>query len=292
MLLEKFVKAKLIHPPDWLISNCHFLANAGSYAYGTQNEFSDIDIFGFCTPKLGMIFPHLEGHVGGFGTPPQKFDRWSEQHIIGEDGKEYDFCVLNIVNFLELCRKNNPDQLAVLFVNRENIRHITSTGEIIRANRKKFLSKQCFWRFRGYACSQLNSAEKESPIIGSKRYLIRQKHGFDSVFLSHLYRLMFACEQILLEGDWDLTRNKDKVISVKNGMVSLQEAKLWFAEKEKYLEKLVQESKLPDHPDESEIKCILLNALENHYGNLDKTITKPSTELEDIQKIKQILAKY
>lgn len=289
MILEKFNKLKLISPPDWLLSNCHFIANAGSYAYGTNTEESDIDLFGFVTPPLQYIFSHLHGYLDGFGTPPPRFNRWEQSHIMFE-GKEYDFSILNIVDFVNLCFKNNPDQLDILFVNRENIRHITSTGELIRHNRHKFLSKRIFWRYRGYAMSQLNKSEKENPI--GKRKANRDKFGYDTKFLSHLYRLVLECEQMLAEGDLDLTRHKEKLINVKNGGSSLEEAKRWFAEKERYLEKLLETTKLPENPDEEEIKALLLKALENHYGSLDKCIKNTSNELKDILKIKEIVRNY
>jgi predicted nucleotidyltransferase len=287
MLLEKFVKAKKIHPPEWLISNCHFLANSGSHAYGTHNEFSDIDIFGFCTPPKHIIFPHLAGVIKNFGDQGQCFDRWGESHIIGDDNLEYDFSVLNIVNFFHLCMKNNPDQLDVLFVPRECIRHITSTGEIVRDNRHKFLSKQVFWRYKGYAYSQLNKAEKEQPV--GKRKILRDKFGFDPKFLCHLYRLVLEAEQILTEGDLDLRRNKEQVKYVKEGNVPLEEATKWFSSKEKQLEELLLKSKLPESPDENEIKAILLKALEHHYGSLDKAINLPNTAELKLEQIRKIL---
>lgn len=287
MLLEKFVKAKKIHPPEWLISNCHFLVTAGSHAYGCATNESDIDIFGFCTPKLNILFPHLDGHINNFGTPPQKFDRWNEAHIFDDDGREYDFNVLNIVNFVELCRKNNPDMIDVLFAPRDCIRHSTSTGELIRNNRHKFLSKQVFYRYRGYAMSQLNAAIKENPI--GKRKELKEKYGVDVKFLSHLYRLILECEQILKEGDVDLRKNAEQIKYVRNGQVTLNDARIWFGEKEKVLEKLLQETKLPETPNEDEIKKLLLSALENHYGSLDKIIKIPTIADIKIEKIRRIL---
>jgi uncharacterized protein len=287
MLLERFIKNKQIHPPEWLASNLHFLADAGSTAYGTHNENSDYDIFGFCTPKLHVIFPQILGHIRGFGGEPENFERWGEAHIIDSDGKEYDFSILSIVKFFHLCLINNPDQLDVLFVPRECIRHITSTGEIVRDNRKKFLSKRVFYKYKGYAYSQLNKAEKENPI--GKRKELRDKYGFDTKFLSHLYRLILECEQILAEGDLDLRRNKEHIKAVKNGLISLEEGKAWFAEKEKYLEKLLVETKLPEQPDEAEIRTLLLKCLENHYGSIDKYVTDVNKERVAIEEIKRIV---
>lgn len=289
MILDKFIKTKQIHPPEWLPSNVHFLADSGSIAYNTHNQFSDYDIFGFCTPRKETIFPHLAGAIPGFGFQPERFDRWSEQHIFDKDdnNKEYDFCILNIVNFVELCRKNNPDQLDVLFVPRECIRHITSTGEIIRNNRHKFLSKRVYYRYKGYAYSQLNKSEKENAI--GKRKELRDKFGFDPKFLCHLYRLIYEAEMVLTEGDMDLRRHCEHIKYVKAGNVNIAEAKAWFAEKEKHLEKLYQTSKLPEEPDENEIRLILLNAIENHYGDLSKCIVEQGKEARILDEIRKLV---
>lgn len=285
MILEQFLKNKLIHPPDFLQDNLHFLADSGSIAYGTDTPESDIDLFGFCTPPKHIIFPHLAGVIKNFGDQGQNFERWSEQHIMFNGG-EYDFCVLNIVNFFHLCFRNNPDQLDVLFVPRECIRHITSSGEIVRNKRHRFLSKQVYFRYKGYAYSQLNKAEREAPV--GKRKVLRDKFGYDPKFLCHLYRLVYECEMMLNEGDLDLRRHKEHVKYVKAGNVKLDEAKVWFAEKEKNLDKLYAESKLPEKPDEGEIKQILLDALENHYGSLEKAIILPSREIDILRKIKEL----
>ena len=288
MLLDKFIKNKQIHPPEWLPANIHFLADGGSIAYNTANENSDRDVVGFCTPRKGMIFPNSAGVIQGFGNQGEKFDRWSEQSIIDkETGKEYDFSILNIINFFELCRKNNPDQLDILFVPRECIRHITSTGEIVRNNRHKFLSKKVYFRYKNYGYSQLEKSEKRNPI--GKRKESHDKFGFDPKFLCNLYRLIYEAEMILGEGDLDLRRHSDHIRHVKAGNVNIEEARAWFAEKEKHLDKLYAESKLPDEPDENVLKSILLNALENHYGDLSKCVTEVGKDTRILNEIRKLV---
>lgn len=288
MLLDKFIKNKQIHPPEWLPANVHFLAESGSTAYNTHGPDSDFDFFGFVTPKKHVLFPHLAGVLEGFGDQGEKFQRWSESHVIDkDDGREYDFCLLSIVHFVELCRKNNPDQIDVLFVPRECIRHITSTGEIIRENRHKFLSKQVYARYKGYAYSQINKSIKCDNIGARKE--IREKYGYDTKFASHTLRLVYEAEMILAEGDLDLRRHCEHIKFVKNGGMKLDEVIKWFAEKEKYLEKLYQNSKLPEHPDESVIRSILINAIENHYGDLSKCIVEPGKDTRILNEIRKLV---
>lgn len=285
MLIERFAKRKLIHPPEWLPTNVHYLADAGSHSYGTATEDSDMDLFGFCTPPKRVLFPHLFGTIRGFGYQGDNFDRWHEQKEC--DGTDYDFSVLNITHFFNLLSKNNPDQLDILFVNRENIRHITEMGQMVRDKRHMFLSKLVYHRYRGYAYSQFNKAEKENPT--GKRKALKDKFGFDPKFLQHCVRLTYECEQILSESDLDLQRHKEHVKAVKTGLISLEEVRKWFADKEKSLEQALRNSKLPEQPPEAEIKGLLVDCLEHHYGNLEKAVIIEGREIEAIRRVKEIL---
>lgn len=114
-----------------------------------------IDISGFCIPSKEDIFPHLNGYIRGFGKAPQDFSQWQEHHI--KNGtKEYDFTVYSIVKFFDLCLNNNPNMIGSLFTPRRCILHSTSIGEIVRENRKAFLHKGAWFKFKGYAYSQMH----------------------------------------------------------------------------------------------------------------------------------------
>ena len=68
MILDKLQKKDLIHPPKWLIPNCHYICEMGSVAYGVSGGNSDIDLYGFCIPQKEDVFPHQEkGEILGFG---------------------------------------------------------------------------------------------------------------------------------------------------------------------------------------------------------------------------------
>lgn len=107
-----------IRPPKWLdIKAVHYECMMGSKAYGVSNEDSDEDIYGFVIPPKHIIFPHLGGHIPGFGSPPADFDQWQQHHVQDPDAqKEYDFSFFNIIKFFELCRQNNPNMIDSLFV--------------------------------------------------------------------------------------------------------------------------------------------------------------------------------
>src|SRR3989304_8179191 len=97
-VVQRIVKEKLknengslVKPPSWLPTNVSYETIMGSMAYGVSSDASDMDVYGFCIPKKDMIFPHLSGHINGFGKKPQGFDQWQEHHINDPSAnKQYD----------------------------------------------------------------------------------------------------------------------------------------------------------------------------------------------------------
>lgn len=155
MLLGKLEKLKVIHPPDFLVSNTHYLTLMGSHAYRVNTPKSDFDVYGWCIPKKEIIFPHTAGYINGFGTKPQNFEQWLGEHIIDPNtGKEYDLTVYNIVKYLQLVMENNPNMLDSIFTSEDCVLHCTGIGRIVKDNRKLFLHKGCWHKFRGYSFAQ------------------------------------------------------------------------------------------------------------------------------------------
>lgn len=156
MLINKLFKEKLIHPPKYINDNTHYLVEMGSVAYGVAGSSSDHDLYGFCIPPKHIIFPHINGIVYGFDDKYERFEQWQEHHVYHESSKqEYDFSIYNIVKYFKLCMDNNPNMVDSLFVPQRNILHCTSVGTLVRENRRLFLHKGCWHKFKGYAYQQL-----------------------------------------------------------------------------------------------------------------------------------------
>ena len=161
MLLDQLAKRKLIHPPGFVISNCAYLTITGSVAYGCadtsiKSTMPDYDMYGFCIPPLNMVFPHLAGHIHGFGHAPQAFEQWQQHHIQDDSSsKEWDFQIFSIVKYFELCRQGNPNVVDSLFTPENCVSHITQVGRLVRDHRRLFISKEIWAKFRGYAFSQM-----------------------------------------------------------------------------------------------------------------------------------------
>jgi hypothetical protein len=88
-----------------------------------------------------------------------------------------------------------------------------------------------------------------------------------------------------------LQRSRELLKSIRRGEISEEEIRIRFSEKEKYLEKLYAESKLPHQPDESVIRKLLINCLEEHYGSLDKCLVEPDQAVTALRQIQEILDK-
>lgn len=290
MILDQLLKKQLIHPPDWLISNCHYLTITGSYAYGINNKQSDQDLYGFCIPRKDIVFPHTAGYIPGYDKP-QGFDQWIEHHVEDKSAKkEYDFTVFNIIKFFRLVADNNPNMVDVLFTDRTCVKHCSAIGEMVRDKRKMFLNKRSWHTFKGYAYSQMHKMDIKEHT--GERAELKAKFGYDVKYAAHLVRLMLECEQILIEGDLDLRRHSAQLRAIRNGEWTQDQVKEFFINKEKSLENVYHESKLPWGPLDDDIKVLLLQCLEHHYGSIQDCVAVLNPEGKAIAEIKQIIGKY
>lgn len=286
----KLTKSGLIKPPVWVKEATQYEVMMGSIAYGVSSDTSDIDIYGFCIEPKEYIFPHLDGKIQGFSKQIKGFDQYQEHHAKDKDsGKEYDFSIYSIVKYFRLCMDNNPNMIDSLFVPRTCVVHCTKIGEIVRENRKEFLHKGCWHKFKGYSFSQMHKARIKNPEPGSVRYEMFQKYGMDVKFCYHVVRLLNEVEQILTEGDLDLRRNREQLKSIRRGEWSFDQIEKYFEQKEKDLETLYTNSTLRYGPNEDKIKEILLNCLEEYYGSLEKCIVTEDKVILALNKIKDIV---
>ena len=187
----------------WLKNNVHYETIMGSMAYGcadtsVKDKPADFDVYGFAFPPKQMMFPHLAGHLimfgqkkkkgksfVSFGPAPEGFEQMQSHHIMDNDalggqGKEYDLNIFNIVKFFQLCLENNPNMVDSLFTPENMVIHCTNVGRVVRDNRKLFLSKLCWVKFRGYAHTQLKKMnDKEPQKVADSLRDFESEHGID-----------------------------------------------------------------------------------------------------------------
>jgi predicted nucleotidyltransferase len=271
----------LLRPPKWLESNVMYETVMGSVAYGVSSDSSDNDIYGFCIPPKAMVFPHLAGEIEGFGRNKQRFEQFLADHIEDKSaGKLYDITIYSIVKYFMLLMENNPNIIDSIYTPQFCVRHITKVGQIVRDNRKLFLHKGSWHKFKGYAYQQLHKMKTKSPEMGSKRAALIEQFGYDVKFAYHVVRLLDEAEQILVHGDIDLQRAREHMKAIRKGEVAEEEVRQFFTAKEKQLEQMYADSKVQHSPDEAKIKSLLLSCLEEHYGNL-----KDAVVVEDAAKV-------
>ncbi|MBV5347151.1 nucleotidyltransferase domain-containing protein [bacterium] len=293
-LLKRLNKLGLLATlPKFLLDNTMYATYMGSAAYGVSNLSSDIDVYGFCLPPKESIFPHLAGEIPGFGRQIQRFDQWQQHHIQDKSAeKEYDITIFSIVKYFQLCMENNPNIVDSLFVPRTCIIHSTALSELVRENRKLFLHKGSYHKFKGYAYSQMHKMRIKEPEVGSKRYDMVQQYKYDLKFAYHVVRLLEECIQILVTHDIDLQKNNEQLKSIRRGEWTLEQVEQFFVDKERQLEDLYAKSTLQYKPDEDKIKELLMACLEMHYGSLEKAIyIAPDLEV-DLKRIAEIANKY
>lgn len=287
MILQRLKSLQLISPPEWLIDNTLYLTIMGSQAYGVSTDASDCDVYGFTIPPKEDIFPHLRGEIEGFGRQKQRFETWQQHHVDDKEArKQYDFQVYSIVRYFSLCMDNNPNMIDSLFTPVNCVLHSTQVAEMIRENRKMFLHKGSWPKFKGYAYSQMHKMDIKEP-EGHRKEMV-EKFGFDVKFAYHVVRLLNEVEQILIEGDLDLQRNREQLKAIRRGEWTKEQINQYFTDKEKSLEDTYTKSTLPWGPDEGKIKELLLKCLEHHYGSLDKVIVIPGRLENALRQISEI----
>ncbi len=291
-VLQKLEKDKLITPPKWIAANMQYETIMGSTAYGVSDDHSDIDIYGWCIPPKEDIFPHLRGEIIGFGRQKQRFTNYQQHHINDKESrKEYDLTIYSIVRYFDLCMECNPNMIDSLFTPRRCVLFSTQISEMVRDKRHLFLHKGAWHKFKGYAYSQIHKIGKANR-SNPKRAASVENYGYDVKFAYHTVRLMAEVEQIMIEQDLDLERNREQLKAIRRGDWTLDYLKEWFEKKEHSLETVYANSTLQYKPDEEAIKQLLLTCLEHHYGSLDKAITTETSTAQLLQEMEAVLEKY
>lgn len=127
----------------------------------------------------------------------------------------------------------------------------------------------------------------------SDRFYNIKKKGMDSKALYHTVRLLSQCEEILLTEDLNLQEvgRREHMKAVRRGEISEKDIRKWASDKEHELEKLYANSKLPHGPREEEIRQLLLDCLEHHYGSLEKCVSNDNWAENSLREIQEIIRK-
>lgn len=292
-VVDRVVKLDIGHPPRWLPNNICYETIMGSVAYGVTSDTSDMDVYGFCIPHKDDIFPHLRGEIPGFGSQKHRFAQWQEHHMEDKERRKvYDMTIYSIVRYFQLCMECNPNMIDSLFTPRRCVTFSTEIGEMVRENRKLFLHKGAWFKFKGYAYAQMHKIDGGQNRSNPKRTESIAKFGYDVKFGYHVVRLVSEIEQIMIEHDLDLERNREQLKAIRRGEWPLDYLKQWFADRERALGEVYQQSTLQPKPDEETIKRLLMQCLEHHYGNLSSAVKAEGNIEKLIWEMRSICDRY
>ena len=167
--LQRLTDRGLVKPPRWLPGNVQYETIMGSVAYGVSSDTSDMDVYGWAIPPKDDVFPHLRGEIPGFGNQPKPVravtrSTTSQDHdALAGHGRTYDLTIFGIVKFFNLAMENNPNIIDSLFTPVNCVLHSTRVGNLVRENRRLFLHKGAWPKFKGYAYSQLHKLAIKQP---------------------------------------------------------------------------------------------------------------------------------
>jgi len=274
--------------PKFLESNIQSEVIMGSVAYGVAEDTSDLDVYGWCIPPKDYIFPHLRGEIVGFSKPGPGFEQFQKHHIDAADEtppRQYDLTIFSIVKYFNLCMSCNPNMIDSLFVNRHCVLFSTPIAEMVREKRRIFLHRGAWHKYKGYSFAQATKMRTKKP--EGKRKEQSEQFGYDLKYAYHIVRLLNEVEQILTEGDLDLMRNAEQLKAIRRGEWTLEQVEAYFATKERELESVYTNSKLPYGPDEPAIRDLLLSCLEHHYGNLERCVVREDAIVRTLRQVKE-----
>ena len=126
---------EFLHDPSKIRGTLCYLTVSGSYAYGTNNENSDLDIRGVAIEERDELL---------LGNGMEQYE-----------DKATDTVVYGLQKYVSICRNCNPNALEMLGTRPEHVLYMDSVGKLLRDNIEIFLSKKAYQTFAGYATSQL-----------------------------------------------------------------------------------------------------------------------------------------
>jgi len=140
-----------------LAPRTHLLTLAGSRAYGTHTDASDVDLLGVASPtpaQLLGVFSTFEQANRPKQLEPFRSTLRPQEQVAAEHTK-LEGTIYALRKFLRLASEGNPNLLDVVFCRDADVRHVDALGETLRAERNLFLSDNCRHTFGGYAAGQL-----------------------------------------------------------------------------------------------------------------------------------------
>lgn len=280
----------LIKPPPFLPHNIHYVSVMGSQAYLVSDDASDMDLYGFCMPPKSILFPHLAGYIPGFDMQIPKFESFQAHHILDPDtNKTYDLNIFSIVTYFRLCADCNPNMIDSLFTKPQFLLTLSPIGRMVLENRQLFLCQKLWHTFKGYSHQQLKKMNSPSETKNPKRLASVQAYGYDVKYAYHLVRLLLECIDLLSSGDIHWEKNAPELKEIRAGRYTKEEVVQRSEDLMKQCEVEAARTQLPNRIRENDIKTLLIDCLEHHYGSLKGIVSDPTEDRILLDQIRDLL---
>jgi uncharacterized protein len=207
-----------------------FRCVVGSTAYGLNHEGSDVD-------SRGFYLPPAELHWGLAGVPEQ----------LETDQEE---CYWEIEKFIRLGLKANPNILECLYS--PLVETCTPLAAELIDIRDIFLSRHIHRTYNSYVLSQFKKLEQDLR----NRHEVRWKH------VMHLIRLLLSGVCILQKGFVPLRVDeyREQLLAIRRGEVPWAQVEEWRLRLHFELDRMLEATVLPEHPDYNRANEFLLRA--------------------------------
>lgn len=140
--------------------------------------------------------------------------------------------------------------------------------------------------------SLLAASEKRGGFSARIKTNFPNNATYDVKFAYHIVRLLNEVEQIMVEGDLDLQRNREQLKEIRRGEWTLDQVEAYFESKERALEATYAACTLPHKPDEAAIKKILLECMEMHYGDISSAVKRDANIEAMIRDLRGVIDRY
>ncbi len=195
------------------------LGYRGSIAHGTYRPASEPDSID--DKDLMGVYVAPLSHYTGF---PIRNCGKAVEHQRGE----WDVVHYEVRKFVQLLLNQNPNVLALLWIESNLYVQQTAIGSRLVVRRDVFSSKRAYDSFVGYARSQLARMERTEfhGRMGAKRKALVEQHGYDTKNAAHLIRLLRMGIEFLADGRLRVLRaDAPELVSIKRGVWTLERVK-------------------------------------------------------------------
>ena len=179
---------------------------------------------------------------------------------------DIDINVYTLRKFVALARKGNPSILLALFADPVISRLPEDRWEELA---QYLQSKRAGGAFLGYMKQQMERWKGERGQKNVSRPELVERYGFDTKYAAHIVRLGIQGTEYMLTGRFTVPMpavSAWKIKALRTGGVTEREAMAWAEEVEEDLKRAIDQSTLPDEPNEDRTHLWLRREYQRSYG--------------------------